>query len=345
MHKRGVYLLTVLILFGAFIYGVKASSNPVVTLQVSGVTIDVEYPEEAHPNSTITYGVTITANTNITSLNIGVFIYASVNSTLQLIKNQPITWATLHENQSLPTTEIPIPLPELSNGTLKCVITVQTSQTAARNCSFYTTHVSELTFGEMQSLYNEILLNYTQLQNDYETLLSQYVSLLMDYNSSLGNYTTLLGQYGDLQSKYDNEVVAFNVQLNSNDKLSQDYSTLNALYKSTLNKLGTSQADFEVLNNTKNSLQASYNNLETTYTSLNQNCTSLLEEISNLQNSIKISESDVNNSRIFLFVALVAVIGLIGLISYLKRKQPEPYVIIRKETVALKPDKKEEPQT
>ena len=345
MHKRDACLLTVLILFGAFIYGVKASPNPAVTFQAGGVTIDLEYPEEAHPNTTITHDVTITANTDLTSLDIGVFIYASVNSTLQLIKSQPVNWGVLHENQSLPTTEIPILLPELANGTLNCVITVQTSQTAeGTSCSFHTTHVSELTFSEMQTLYTEMLLNYTQLQNDYETLLSQYDELLKDYNSSLSNYTTLLSQYEDLQSQYDNEVVAFNTQLNSNNRLSQDYSTLNTLYKTTLNKLATSQADFEVLNNTKNSLQASYNNLEITYAALNQTRNNLLVEISDLQKTITVSENDVNNSRIFVFVALMAVIGLISLIIYLKRKQPEPYMIIRKETVAVKPDEKETPE-
>jgi hypothetical protein len=343
MHKRYACLLAWLILFGAFIYGVKALPNPTATFQGGGLKIDLEYPEEAHPNTTITQDVAITATTDITSLYIEVSVYGYNNSMLQLLAYAPIPWSyTLHENQSLPTTEIPIQLPELANGTLSCIIIVQTSQTAeSLSYSFYTTHVSNVTFSEMQTLYQ----NYTQLQNDYESLLSQYDTLLMDYNSSLANYTALLSQRDDLQSQYDNEVAAFNAQLNSNSKLSQDYSTLNTNYKTVLNKLATSQADFEVLNNTKNSLQTTYNNLQIIYNTLNQTNNNLQAEISDLENTITAKENEVGSSRIFVFVALMAVVGVITLIIYLRRKQTEPYVIIRKETVALKPDEEENPET
>jgi hypothetical protein len=337
MHKIEACLLTGLIFFAAFICGVKASANPTVTFRGGGVTIDLEYPEEAHPNTTIMHDITITATTDLTSLNIGVLIYARVDSTLQLIKNQPISWGALHENQSLPSAEIPILLPEEANGTLRCVINVQTSQSVeSLSYSLYTTYVSGLTFSEMQTLYNEMLSNYTQL-------LSQYNILLADYNSSVGNYTTLLSQYNNLRLQYDSEVAAFNAQLSSNNKLSQDYSTLNTDYKMSLDELTTMQSDFEALNNTKNSLQTSYNSLQTIYNTLNQTHNNLLIELSNLQKTIKASESDVNNSRIFVFVALIAIVGLIIAIIYLKRKQPEPYLVIRKESVTLNPDENENP--
>jgi type IV secretory pathway component VirB8 len=44
----------------------------------------------------------------------------------------------------------------------------------------------------------------------------------------------------------------------------------------------------------------------------------------------------MNSDRIVLFIFTITVAGLVALIIYIKRKKPEPYLVIRKETVAVK---------
>jgi hypothetical protein len=329
MHSRKkVYLLITLVLFSTLIVKVLASPNPTVTFHGGGVTIYLTYPEEDHPNKTITHDVTITANTNLTSINIEVLVYAPVDSTLQLITNQPLTWPSLHENNSLPVSEIPIILTEQVNGTLFCVITVQADQiTDPLSYSFYTTRVSEITFSEMRTLYK-----------NYETLLAEFNDLSINYTNSVEALNLLTTQHAELQTKYDSEVAAYNSLLSSNNQLSQEYNNLNANYKAKLTQLSASQSDYEKLNTTKNNLQTSYTTLQNVYNSLNQTYSDLLEQLDNLRQNLNHSESEAALSNTFMFIALMAVAGLVALIVYLKRKKPEPYMVIRKETVALEND-------
>jgi CHASE3 domain sensor protein len=337
--KKIVYFFSVLLLFSGLMCSVDALSDTTVSFRGGGVRIDLTYPEEAHPNTTITHNVTITATTDLTSINIGIFIYAPVNSTLQLIKSQPFSWGTLHENESLPTSEIPILLPEQANGTLYCNMTAQTDQTAdALSYKFYTTRVSELTFSEMQSLYYEMLANYTSLQTDYETLLNEYDGLLANYSSLLANYTALLSEHNQLIADYNSKVATYESLLAQYNKLSDDYDTLNANYRSKINELGALQSDYDDLNSTRYSLQASYDTLQAVYDALNQTYTDLLSDLNDLQGRFSDSESAVNTDRIVMFIFVVTVACLVAFIIYIKRKEQEPYVVIRKETVAVKPD-------
>ena len=334
MHSRKkVYLLIALILFSTLIAQVWASPNPTLTFRGGGVTIDLTYPEEDKPNKTITHDVTITANTDLTSINIDVHIYAPVNSTLQLIKTQPFSWGTLHENNSLPVSEIPITITEQVNGTLFCVITVQTDQTTdPLSYSFYTTRVSEITFSELQTLYN----NYT-------TLLTEFNDLSLNYTSSVEALNLLTTQHAELQTKYNSQVTAYNSILSSNTQLSQEYNNLNANYKAKLTELSASQSDYETLNTTKNNLQTSYTTLQNVYDALNQTYNNLRTQLNALQEDIQSSDSNLSISEAFMFIALMAIAGLVMLIVYLKRKKPEPYMVIRKETVTVPQDEENPP--
>jgi hypothetical protein len=325
MHTRKkVYLLIVVVLFSTLIGRVWAAPNQTVTFRGGGVTIDLTYPEEDNPNKTITHDITITANTNLTSIDIEVLIYAPVNSTLQLIKTQPFSSGILYENNSI-VSGFPIILTDQVNGTLFCVITAQTDQTTdPLSYSFYTTRVSEITFSEMQTLYN-----------NYQTLLNDFNDLSLNYNSSVEALHLLMSQHAELQTKYDGQVAAYNSQLSSNDQLSQEYNNLNTNYKASLNQLATSKSNYETLNTTKNSLQTSYTTLQNVYNTLNQTYSNLRKQLNTLQEEINNSTSEITINRTFVFIALMAVAGLVALIVYLKRKKPEPYLVIRKETVAV----------
>ena len=343
MHSwKNVYLLIALVFLSTLIVQIRASPTTTMTFSSDGVTIDVAFPEEAHPLENITHNVTITAQTTLT-LSFALFVYAPVDSIFQEVTNQTFTNFPFSENQTQ-LNRFELQLPENTNGTLYCVMTFQTNQaTSYSSYMFYTTHVSELTFSEMQTLYNEMLASYTLLQTDYETLLTQYNGLLADYNSSVVNYTSLLSQHTELQTKYDSQVAAFNSQLSSNNQLSQEYNNLNAVYKVKLTELSASQSDYETLNTTKSNLQTSYTSLQNVYNTLNQTYNTLQKQLNDLQEDVKITDSDLTISQTFMFIALMAIAGLVALIVYLKRKKPEPYMVIRKETVTVPQDDEKPP--
>jgi len=333
--KKIGYFLSTLLLFSGLIYSVSASTTT-VSFRGGGVTIDLTFPEEAHPNTTITHNVTITSSTAATLRNFTVVIKAPVNSSWQEIFNAQDTFS-----KSLPVSyNLTLSLPQGANGTLYCFMYVNTSSIDDLSTTFYTTRVSELTFSEMQSLYYEMLANYTMLQADYETLLNEYDGLLANYTSLFANYTSLLSEHNDLLAKYNAQVATYQTLLNNYNKLSGDYNTLDSNYKSQLSKYNALQADYDSLNSTHYSLQANYTTLQADYDALNQTHTDLLTELNDLQQRITRSESDLNTDRIVMFIFIVTVACLIALIVYIKRKEREPYVVIRKETVAVKPDEK-----
>jgi len=357
IKKTGCFLIT-LLLFSGLVYGVDASTAT-ASFRGGGVTIYLTFPEEAHSNIAITHNATITANTDLSSINIGVLVYAPVNSTLQLIKNQPLSWGILYENQSLPTSQIPILLPEQAKGTLYCIITVQTDQTTdTLSYKFYTTRVSELTFSEMQTLYNEILANYNSLQGDYETLQGEYDGLLANYTSfeanytallsehkanytallseHKANYTALLSEHEHLINEYNSQVSTYEALLAKYSELSNDYDTLNANYNAKTSDLGDLQTNYNELNTTRYDLQASYNTLQAVYTALNQTYTELKNDLKSLQERFSTSEATVSADNVVMFIFIVVLAALIVFILYIKRKKQEPYVVIRKETVNIK---------
>ena len=328
MHSRKkVYLLITLVLFSTLTVQVWASPTTTVTFSSDGVTVEVTFPEEAHPTDDITHNVTITAHTDLALESFALFIYAPVNSSLLEIKNRTFTWDFL-ENENL-TSRIEFQLPENTNGTLYCVMNFKTDQ-APRDSSnlFFTTRVSELTFSEMQTLYN-----------NYETLLANFNDLSNNYTISVEALNLLTTQHAELQKKYNSEIAAYNSLLNSKDQISQEYNNLNANYKAKLTELSASQSDYETLNTTKNNLQTSYTTLQNVYNNLNQKYSNLLAQLSTLQEEA----NELPISRTLLFIALMAVAGLVALIVYLKRKKPEPYMVIRKETVTVPQDEENPP--
>jgi predicted nuclease with TOPRIM domain len=330
--KKIGYFLTLLLLSG-LICSVGASTTT-LSFRGGGVTVDLTFPEEAHPAESIWHNVTITSSTATTLRNFTVVIKAPVNSSWVEIFNAQDTFS-----KPLPVSyNLTLSLPQGTNGTLQCFIYVNTSSIDDLSTMFYTTRVSELTFSEMQSLYYEMLANYTSLQTDYETLLNEYNDLLANYTSLFANYTALLSERNDLLAKYNDQVATYESLLNSYDKLSDDYESLNSNYRSKINEYNALQTDYKSLNSTHHSLQANYTNLQAVYDELNQTYTNLLNDLNSLRKRISDSESELNSDRIVMFIFIVTVACLIAFIIYIKRKQPEPYVVIRKETVAMKPD-------
>jgi uncharacterized protein YozE (UPF0346 family) len=298
--KKTCCFLITLLLFSGLVYSVDASTTT-ASFRGGGVTIDLTFPEEAHSNIAITHNATITANTDLSSINIGVLVYAPVNSNLQLIKNQPLSWGTLYENQSLPTTQIPILLPKQAKGTLYCIITVQTDQTTdTLSYKFYTTRVSELTFSEMQTLYNEILANYNSLHADYEALLGEYDGLWANYTSLLANYTALLSAHDSLINEY-NEILAnynslqgdYEALLGEYDGLWANYTSLLANYTALLSAHDSLINEYNSQVSTYEALLANYNELSNDYDTLNANYNARTSDLGDLQTNY----NELNTTR------------------------------------------------
>jgi len=268
----------------------------------AGVIIDLTFPEEAHPAESITHNLTITADTSLTLENFTIIIRVLVNSSWQQVSTDARTGRDMAQNEKLPIT-LKFTLPQNAHGKLYCFMYVLTSKTSdPLSYTFYTTHVRTYTYSELLSEYNESLTNYSDLLSDYETLLESYNTLSAEHGTLNSTYNSLLNEYNALQSSYNS--------------LNSTYYSLQASYDSLL---------------------SSYYSLEANFNSLNETYTTLENEINNLRQKTEASKIDIINTRNLTYLFVGTTIALIVLIIYIKKKKPEPYVVIRKETVAVKP--------
>lgn len=333
--KKFVFFFIVTLWLLATTCGAGVVFGTTMTFNGGGVTIDLTFPEYAHPNTNINHNVTIKALTNLTLQNFTLSIYAPENNSLLEVKNRTISWDFL-ENENL-TSRIQVLLPQNTSGRLYCVMIVQTDKTVdSMSYKFYTTRISELTFNEMQSLYDKMLANYTTLQADYEKLLTKYNESLVNYTSLLASYSAILKEHNELLSEHNSTISTYELLLNSYDGLSDDYSSLNDDYRSNINKYNDLQVDYEELNSTSHNLQTSYDILQTVYEGLNQTHTNLQTELENLQEKINVSESELNTNRNVIFICIITLVALIVLIVYIRRDKKEPYLVVRKELVTMK---------
>ena len=340
--KSLVCLFLTLLLSSGLICGVDALSTH-VSFHSVGVTVDLTFPEEAHPTESITHNVTITANTAL-NLNFTLVIKAQVNSSWQEIKKIGFS-LPLGENQSLPIL-IPFTVPQNTNGRLYCFIYVLTDQVADPSTyTFYTTSVWILTYSELLSAHNQLLANYSDLLNEYNALRANYTDILADYQTLLESYNKLSTQYGTLNITYNELSVRYGTLNSAYNELSLKYDTSISTYNSLLGNYNALRSDYNSLNSTNYSLQANYTSLEADYNSLNQSHTALNKSYNTLENEVNdlhqriyASEAELTQTRILMTLFMGTSIALILLVAYLKRKKQEPYVVIRKETVAVKQD-------
>jgi hypothetical protein len=294
-------LIASFFLFGS-VCGVDVLSTSSFSFHGAGVIIDLTFPEEAHPAESITHNLTITADTSLTLENFTIIIQVLVNSSWQQVSTDARTGRDMAQNEKLPIT-LKFTLPQNAHGKLYCFMYVLTDKTSdPLSYTFYTTHVRTYTYSELLSEYNESLTNYSDLLSDYETLLESYNTLSAEHGTLNSTYNSLLNEYNALQSSYNS--------------LNSTYYSLQASYDSLL---------------------SSYYSLEANFNSLNETYTTLENEINNLRQKTEASKIDIINTRNLTYLFVGTTIALIVLIIYIKKKKPEPYVVIRKETVAVKP--------
>ena len=303
------YFPLVVLLSSLLLSGTLAISTPSLTFHGVGLTVNLDYPEEAHPTESIYHNITITSQTDLTIDNFTLTIYGIVNQTQQELTNLALlSW---RENNTL-TSQINFTIPQETSEKLYCTLYAKTNQdTDYLLTSFYTTQVNIVTFSELIIKYNQLLIDY-----DHNLLL---------YDSLNQTYYDLIKQKDNLNSNYNNLYSDYQDQIDINKLLESEYGSLN-------------------LNTTK--IQESYVSLDNNYTSLNQTNTELGQEITILNQEIALLDKEISDSknsldinRNLMIVFIIILVGLIGLIIYLRNKQKEPYVVIRKETVSVKPKK------
>jgi hypothetical protein len=349
--KKKVCFLIVLLLLSTLTCSVGALPDTTVTFRGGGVTVDLTFPEEVHPNTTITHGVTITAaNGAVTVENFTLVIKAPVNSSLQQIYRSPEPFSfELPENGSISMAPPPrFTLPQDADGKLYCFIFIQTNRTIDYvSYMLYTTQVREVTYSELLNAYNALVDDYGVLNNTCSQLLVDYVALNDTYNELLLSYATLNStyyglsdDYSDLNSTYKDRLGQYAILNDKYVELNYTYNNVNSARNSLLEDKRQLQSDYDLLNSTHYSLNETYNSLHTVYDELNQTYTDLLTDFNDLQGRITRSENELNSDKIVMFIFIVAVAALVAFIVYLKRKQQEPYLVIRKETVSVKPEEK-----
>ncbi len=197
--KEKLLFLITLILLAGFIYGAQASQTDTVSFSSAGVTINSTFPEEAHPLEVVSHNVTITSTSPVTLRSVTIVVKAQQGQSWQEIYNGTDTLS-----QPLPRSyNLQITLPQWVNGRLYCSILVRTGNVGDLSATFYSAIVSEVTFSEIQTLYYQILANYSSLESDNTALLSRYNKLLVNCSSLLADYDTLRTQHSNLSLAYD----------------------------------------------------------------------------------------------------------------------------------------------
>jgi predicted nuclease with TOPRIM domain len=240
------------------------------------------------------------------------------------------------------------------------------TQYATLNSNFDTLSTQ---YATLNSTYNALLTNYALLNASYVTLDSTYNKLNADFEILNSTYNSILAEFNILNSSY-NTLQAEKTSLQSNlNALNQNYSTLQATHNSLLISNNNLQKDYDTLNTNNIELRTLYNTLveanktlqdkydslsvnssllRDAYNMLNGNYTYLKTQMDSLLQQLADAEDSSNNSlnldRAVMSMFLVAVAGLIAFIIYLKRKETEPYIVVRKETVAIENDEKQKQQ-
>jgi hypothetical protein len=298
-----VSLLVILSFLSGLILEAGALSVSNVSFRGAGVAIDLEFPEEAHPIETITHNLTITALTSLVLENFTLVMEVLVNMSWQQVYKEQIFSLSMQQNEGL-IRRMMFTLPQNAHETLYCYMYVLTDKASSEPSTntFYTTHVRTMTYNELLSGYDELLANYSSLRANWETLLGSYNTLSIQYGTLNSTYTSLLNQYNSLQATFE---------------------SLNSSYFSQ-------KANYDAL-------KASYDSLEASYKTLNQTYHALKAENDDLGNTISAPDTELTMTRNLVYAFIAVTVALVALVIYIKKKKPEPYIVIRKETVALEP--------
>jgi hypothetical protein len=188
-------------------------------------------------------------------------------------------------------------LPQKAQGALYCDMYVLTDKSNGFPAT-YNFYATQV----RTMTYDELLANYSSLLTDYETLLDSYNNLTTQYRGLNSTYNLLLSQYNSLQATFES--------------LNSTYFTQKATY---------------------DTLKTSYDSLQASYKTLNQTYHTLMDENDRVRNTVGTQETELTTTRDIEYALIVVTVALAALLIYNKKKKSEPYIILRKETVTVKP--------
>jgi len=278
------------------------------------------FPEECHPNDTLTHELIIAAEPD--GIHV---IHFGINISCNTASGETILYAEkIIENEELPedwvlNKNVTLTIPTDAYGKLCCVIEADTYKrftTCDSAVRFHTTRIRTLTYEGLLAAYNSLLnlyndtleeldywsseyqtLNntYHQLLTDYQELLNQHNITVVELNHWLTEYQTLNNTYHQLLTDYD--LLNFSYQ-----KLETDYESLQASFKSLEASFNSLNSSYNLLKRDYDSLQAEHNDLldasdllNSTYMGLLSNHTGLLSDFESLQNKLSSLETSYDN--------------------------------------------------
>ena len=162
--------------------------------------------------------------------------------------------------------------------------------------------------------YQNLLANYTALNESYTQLLANYTQFLYQ------NYTSLSQNYTNLLTSYNNEISQYTV-LNSNfNALTASYNSLQTSYLNLATAANSTSSSYTSLQTDFQNLNASYVTLIQDYNQLNSSYAGLLSNYKSVANQLNVSRN-LNYALIIITIAMAIIIVYLTILRPRKQQK------------------------
>lgn len=232
LKSKIVILMLGMILLLSLSHTATASQFSIILFTYGVIEGSLEFHEEAHPTDTITYNLTIVADSDVNIINFTLKISGWVGEKWQTLQTEQITLYPMTQGENL-TRQIMVTLPPNVSERLYCIIEASTSQGSGKT-AFYATYVRTVTYDKLLNSYNELLANYNILQADYNQLLTNYDALNSNYSSLEAEYSTMHTNFDSLNSSYEPLMASHNSLTTIYDSLHESYTYIKTKYDASI---------------------------------------------------------------------------------------------------------------
>lgn len=213
----------------------RASQVNTVSFMYGYIGGSLEFQEETHPTSTITYNLTVTAYFEVTIYNLTLRISGLVKEKWQTLHTEQIISYSMTEDENF-TKQIIVTLPQDTSEKLRCIIEASTDKGFGKTV-FYATHVRTITYNELADSHDKLLTNYTSLHDEYDQLSTKYNALNSTHTSLLSEYDSMQTSYDLLNSSYNSLTTNYNSLTLNYDSLQDDFTYIKTKYDASQREL------------------------------------------------------------------------------------------------------------
>ena len=342
MKKIAVLLLVALFLMPiALIKTAIAEENEYLTWEYikGGINIKCYVPMQAYAGDTLTIKIRIEVFETITNFDLWMSIFSTMG--YDELSEDYILWSSAY---------LTLYYPELSSGVIRNEqFEVETPSNLQPGMvwgwfdiwwnndgdwyylppygtvAFTVTYLKNRACEDLETAYDELLVKYFDLLDDYNILDSTYQSFLAEYDELLGKYTSLLADYDDLNSTYNDLLTNYENLQNTHNALVSNYTDLNVDYGALQTNYSALQDSYDSLQANYATLEGSYDSLETIYNSLNLTFDSLKDDYNNMKTKYDTSVGDLGTTRNLSYILLVTTIIFIATsVVLFARKRVKP---------------------